>query len=284
MVEELDDSTGRILDKLRVLGLADRTLVLFTSDNGPERNTPGTAVPLRGTKHTVFEGGLRVPCIAWWPSNVPSAMVCNEFTSTLDVFPTLARLIKAQLLRESGKLDGHDVSSVLLGEKDARSPRTTLYSLYGYKQNRHESFREGQWKLHLSTPPELYDLKSNISEAANYDQLGASSEEARLKTVEKYRSWLNAAATLGCSGIRVIVKVTQLILLCIAAILPAQARGEEAELLFVRRIVPLFHEKCLACHGNDEAKISGGLDMRTLATMLKGGESETPGLIAGKPE
>jgi len=80
------------------------------------------------------------------------------------------------------------------------------------------------------------------------------------------------------------MKVTQLIFLCITAVLPAQARSDEAELLFVRRIAPLFHEKCLACHGNDEAKISGGLDMRSLASILKGGESETPGLIAGKPE
>jgi arylsulfatase A len=166
VVEELDNSTGQILDKLRALGLAEKTLVIFTSDNGPERNTPGTADPLRGTKHTVFEGGLRVPCIAWWPSSVPTARDCDEFISTLDIFPTLARLIDAQL-PELGKLDGFDVSPVLLGEKDAHSPRTTLYSLYGIKQNRHESFREGRWKLHISTPPELYDLQSNVAEAVN---------------------------------------------------------------------------------------------------------------------
>jgi len=81
-----------------------------------------------------------------------------------------------------------------------------------------------------------------------------------------------------------IMKVTQLTLFCIAAVLPAQARCDDAEQLFVRRITPLFHEKCLACHGNDEAEMKGGFDMRTLATMLKGGDSETPGLIAGKPE
>lgn len=64
----------------------------------------------------------------------------------------------------------------------------------------------------------------------------------------------------------------------------AGATEETAEQLFVRRISPLFHEKCLACHGKDEAKIKGGLDMRTLASTLKGGESETPGLLPGKPE
>ena len=65
---------------------------------------------------------------------------------------------------------------------------------------------------------------------------------------------------------------------------PSALADDKAEQLFVRRIVPLFHEKCLACHGNDEAKIKGGLDMRTLASTLKGGDSEKAGFIAGRPE
>jgi cytochrome c553 len=84
--------------------------------------------------------------------------------------------------------------------------------------------------------------------------------------------------------IETIMKVTHVILLCIAIVSPSHARSDEAELLFVRRIAPLIHERCLACHGNDEAEIKGGFDMRTLASMLKGGDSETPGLIVGKPE
>ncbi len=74
------------------------------------------------------------------------------------------------------------------------------------------------------------------------------------------------------------------LLLLLTAAASAPAADEQAELLFVRRIVPLFHEKCLACHGNDEAKIKGGLDMRTLEATLKGGDSKKPGFIAGKPE
>jgi arylsulfatase A-like enzyme len=163
-VEELDDSTGQILDKLRALGLAENTLVLFSSDNGPERKTPGSAAPLRGAKHTVYEGGLRVPCLAWWPGRVPAGRVCEEFISALDILPTLAALVGAKLDRP---LDGLDVSAVLLGEKGARSPRTTLYSLYGFAKNRRESMREGHWKLHLSTPPELYDLRSDLTESTN---------------------------------------------------------------------------------------------------------------------
>ena len=105
-----------------------------------------------------------MPCIAWWPGTVPAARVCDEFITTLDILPTLARLADARL-PETGKLDGYDVSPMLLGRKGAHSPRTTLYSLYGYRRNRQESFREGRWKLHLSTPPQLYDLESNIGEA-----------------------------------------------------------------------------------------------------------------------
>jgi arylsulfatase A-like enzyme len=189
VVEELDDSTGQILQKLRTLGLAEKTLVLFTSDNGPERKTPGSASPLRGTKHTVLEGGLRVPCVAWWPGSVPAGRVCDEFLSTLDVLPTLARLADARL-PNTGKLDGYDVSPVLLGRKDAHSPRTTLYSSYGLKAKTLESFRETHWKLHLSTPPELYDLTSNVAESPNIapehpelvDRLSESARRVRAET------------------------------------------------------------------------------------------------------
>ena len=188
-VEELDDSTGQILDKLRTLGLAERTLVIFTSDNGPERGPPGTAAPFRGTKHTVLEGGLRVPCIAWWPGSVPAGRVCSEFISTLDILPTLARLADARL-PNTEKLDGYDVSPVLLGRKDVHSPRTTLYSFYGLKAKTLESFRETHWKLHLSTPPELYDLSSNVAESPNIapehpevvDRLSESARRVRVET------------------------------------------------------------------------------------------------------
>jgi len=162
VVEELDDSTGQILDQLRTLGLAEKTLVLFTSDNGPERKTPGTAAPLRGTKHTVLEGGLRVPCVAWWPGRVPARRVCGEFVTTLDVLPTFAALVGTECKHA---VDGYDVSAVLLGQDGARSPRTTLYSLYAINQNRLESFRDGRWKLHLTTPPQLFDLSRNPAEA-----------------------------------------------------------------------------------------------------------------------
>jgi arylsulfatase A len=163
VVEELDDSTGQILDKLRQIGLAEKTLVIFTSDNGPERKTPGTAAPLSGTKHTVYEGGLRVPCIAWWPGKVPANRVCAEFVSTLDLLPTFARLCETTAPAD---LDGIDQFDLFLNA-EAKSRRSTLYSLYGLKLKRLESMREGRWKLHLRPTNQLFDLQADLSETTD---------------------------------------------------------------------------------------------------------------------
>lgn len=160
VIEELDDSTGQILDKVRALNLAEKTLVIFTSDNGPERKTPGSAAPLSGSKHTVYEGGLRVPCIAWHPGKVPANRVCDEMLSTLDLLPTLARLVETP---PPASLDGFDQLDVFR-EVNARSRRSTLFSLYGYNQRRLESMREGRWKLHLTPRTQLFDLQTDLGE------------------------------------------------------------------------------------------------------------------------
>jgi arylsulfatase A-like enzyme len=164
VVEELDWSTGEILAKLRSLNLAEKTLVIFTSDNGPERRTPGTAAPLTGTKHTVYEGGLRVPFIAWWPGRIPAGRVSGAFITALDLLPTFAQLANASQ-PQGVKLDGHDISHMLLGESGAPSPRSGLYALYGLKEKRQESMREGHWKLHLANPPRLYQLSDDLGES-----------------------------------------------------------------------------------------------------------------------
>jgi arylsulfatase A len=195
VIEELDWSTGQILDLLRELDLADRTLVLFTSDNGPERNTPGTAEPLRGTKHTVFEGGLRVPLIAWWPGRVPAGRVCSDFLAVMDLLPTIATLSGGQL-PDDRAIDGFDFTPLLLADKGARFQRTTLYSLYGLNQRRQESVREGTWKLHLSTPPQLYCLDADLGETTDLAQrhpevvqrLTGIAEAIRRETIPQLRT------------------------------------------------------------------------------------------------
>jgi len=185
VVEELDDSTGQILAKLRSLGLAEKTLVIFTSDNGPERKTPGTAAPLSGSKHTVFEGGLRVPCIAWWPGHVPASRTCGEFLSTLDVLPTLAGLTGSTLPQDL-KLDGSDIREVLL-KANGKSPRTTLYALYGFKIRRLQSMREGSWKLHLTQPPTLYQLTEDVAETHDVAAEHPKVVQRLMQLAEQYR-------------------------------------------------------------------------------------------------
>ncbi len=186
VIEELDGSTGQILDRLRALGLADRTLVLFTSDNGPERNTTGSAGALRGTKHTVYEGGLRVPLIAWWPAHVPAGRESDAFLTALDLLPTLSSLTGARRPEGAPPLDGLDCSAVMLGKPGADSPRSTLFSLYGYLANRRISARRGDWKLHLTDRPELYDLSQDLSEQRN---LAAQHPDIVRELTEAYTAW-----------------------------------------------------------------------------------------------
>lgn len=152
-IEELDWSTGQILDKLRELNLAENTLVLFTSDNGPAR---GVAGPLRGKKGSTYEGGMREPTIAWQPGTVPAGTSYGETLSTMDVLPTFAALAGVELTHA---VDGHNISSILHGESDAPSPYEALYYYRGYQLR---AVRSGPWKLH--TNGELYNLETDIGE------------------------------------------------------------------------------------------------------------------------
>jgi arylsulfatase A len=207
-VEELDWSTGVILDTLRELKLDARTLVIFTNDNGapfrgaaanaakkaakenfPGRQLAGYNGPLRSGKGTTFEGGVRVPFIAWWPGRIaPRAAVATPI-SHLDLFPTIAQLAGAAV-PAGVTLDGADISPLLLGTgpREARP----IYHYFGYQP---QAVRDGKWKLFIPvdtrpTPrpaslwwehqpnvfenqhrllatPELYDLEADIGEKNN---------------------------------------------------------------------------------------------------------------------
>lgn len=147
VVEEIDDTVGRILTTLERLDLDEKTLVIFTSDNGPwlsYGNHAGSTGGLREGKGTSFEGGVRVPFVARWPGRIPAGTVIREPAMTIDLFPTLAALIGAPL--PALPIDGKDISPLLLGEPDARSPHEALFFWWG----RHlDAVRSGQWKLHF---------------------------------------------------------------------------------------------------------------------------------------
>ena len=150
-VEELDWSTGQILERLRETGLDRRTLVLWTSDNGAplarDATSParGSNLPLHGRGYTTAEGGFRIPAIAWWPGTVPAGTASEEIMSLIDMLPTFAALADARGSPEF-KTDGLDVGDALLGRGAARSPRREL--LYYHEDTLH-AVRSGPWKLFL---------------------------------------------------------------------------------------------------------------------------------------
>jgi arylsulfatase A-like enzyme len=143
-IEEIDASTGRILDALDRLGLAERTLVLFTSDNGAGRGW-GSNAPFSGWKKTTREGGMRVPFAARWPGRIPAGTRSDELVTVMDLLPTFARLAGAPL-PDDRILDGRDVWPILAGEAEARSPHQ--HFLY-WDGGRLEAVRDQRFKLQL---------------------------------------------------------------------------------------------------------------------------------------
>jgi arylsulfatase A len=166
-VEEVDWSVGRILDTLREQGLAERTLVIFTSDNG---GTPRAVnAPLRGNKGSTLEGGMRVPTIAWWPGKIPPATVCDAITGMFDILPTFAALAGGQVPTDR-KIDGANIWPQLSSDKQVPAAHETFYYYRGFRL---EAVRHGDWKLQLSLekrPSEkakLYNLRTDIGEVTD---------------------------------------------------------------------------------------------------------------------
>ena len=144
-VEEIDWSVGRVLDTLRELKLDERTLVIYTSDNGPwlkQGHDGGTAGPLRGGKGTTWEGGVREPTLARWPGKIAAGSVCDAVAANLDLLPTLVKLAGGEVPSDRA-IDGADIWPLLAGRQH-ESPRAAHYYFNG---NRLEAVRSGRWKL-----------------------------------------------------------------------------------------------------------------------------------------
>jgi arylsulfatase A len=181
-VEEADASAGRVLETLRELKLAENTLVIFSSDNGPwliQGKDGGTAGPLRGGKGGTYEGGVREPTIAWWPGHIAPGTSCDAVAGEIDLLPTIVKLAGGSVPTDR-KIDGADIAPLLLGQS-TQSPRAAQFYFDG---NRLEAVRSGPWKLAIvrqqertrasgeakpPTPkepftPKLYNLDSDIGE------------------------------------------------------------------------------------------------------------------------
>ena len=180
-IEEVDWSTGRVLATLREHQLAENTLVVFTSDNGPwlvKGADSGSAGPLRGAKGSTWEGGMREPTIAWWPGKIAPGTAVDAITGTIDLLPTAVSLAGG-ILPEQPVIDGRDISPLLLG-KTKDSPRGVHYYFSGYNL---QAVRKGPWKLAFArqnesmgrqalpdattSEPRLYNLEQEIGETTN---------------------------------------------------------------------------------------------------------------------
>ncbi|MBI1388353.1 MAG: sulfatase-like hydrolase/transferase [bacterium] len=159
MVERMDDGVGRILAALREEGLDDNTFVVFCSDNGGDRSSRNA--PLRGGKTTLWEGGIRVPCIARWPGVIPAGSVNRQCAITMDLSATL---LSAALVRPTRKLDGMDLFPYLMG---ARNPvEQTLVWRNGMLDQK--AVRWGKWKWLKDKEDEyLFNLADDIGEQEN---------------------------------------------------------------------------------------------------------------------
>ncbi len=188
VIEEIDWSVGEVMRALEETGADANTLVIFTSDNGPWLNYgdhSGVATPLREGKGTVWEGGVRVPFIARYPGKIPAGTVGREPMMTIDLLPTIAGLVGAEL--PARKIDGLDVLPLLTGKDGAKSPHDAYF--FYYKQNELHAVMSGDWKLYLPhqyrtlggkpggrdgkpvpyeqrniTSPQLYNVATDISE------------------------------------------------------------------------------------------------------------------------
>ncbi len=235
VIEEIDHSTGQILDALGELGLEKNTYVLFTSDNGPwliknqgkidgtlEGDHGGSAGILRSGKVSTWEGGQRVPAVFWAPGRIHPNTTCKTMASTLDILPTFTTLAGAKTPKDRD-LDGEDISRLLAGRFDeARMEKVYYY----YLRTTLQAVRQGKWKLHLPRPakrpwlapfaknkhihpkddaafgePLLYDLESDVSETTNVAQANPKVVKQLLAIAEKARTEIGDYNRIG-SGAR----------------------------------------------------------------------------------
>ncbi len=163
LITEIDNSTGRILQTLRELGLDKNTFVLFTNDNGGGGKT--SRGPLRGAKFgPKYEGHMRVSTVARWPGKIPAGSTSSEIMTTTDIMPTIARMA-GQPVPTDRIIDGRDISHLLFDRGGATSPHRSLY----YEN---DGIRQGKWKLvryrvKKDRFTELYDLEADLGERDN---------------------------------------------------------------------------------------------------------------------
>ena len=196
-VEELDFNIGRILDTLKTLGLDSTTLVVFTSDNGPDdvpvdKDSVGNAGPLRGLKHSNWEGGHREPTVMMWPGKIPAGFVQDSLAANLDLYPTIAALAGIPLPTNEtveGKpivIDGVNIWPLMTGQSGAGRGVPFYYDL--------GAIRSGPWKYFKSgnATNALYNLVTDIHEDSNVRVANATLATNLSTQLNNFTTSLNA--------------------------------------------------------------------------------------------
>jgi arylsulfatase A-like enzyme len=184
MLSAMDDGVGQVLARLRELKLDDDTLVIFLSDNGGP--TPGNTslnTPLRGTKGSTFEGGVRIPLMMRWTGRLPAGKVDDRVVVQLDLFPTI--LAAAGVEPPAGrKLDGKDLLPYLTGASAGAVVHDTLFWRFGPRR----AVRSGDWKLQWNGDdvPRLYDLAKDVGEATD---VAAANPEVAQRMMASWKAW-----------------------------------------------------------------------------------------------
>ena len=186
MITRLDRGVGRIVQKLKDLGLEDNTIVFFSSDNGPHREGGADPEffdshgPLRGIKRDLYEGGIRVPLIARWPGRVKAGVATDHVSAFWDFMPTLAGLAGAEF---PAGTDGISMLPTLLGKPDGQKKHELLYWEF-HEDGSIQAVRMGRWKAvrPVGKPLELYDLQADLGETNDV----ADSHPDVVAKIEKY--------------------------------------------------------------------------------------------------
>jgi arylsulfatase A-like enzyme len=176
MITGMDRDIGRLMAKLKTLGLHEQTLVMFSSDNGPHKEGGGDPAffnasgPLRGYKRALYEGGIRVPMIARWPGRIEAGSTSDHVSAFWDFLPTCCELIG---INAPDRIDGISMLPTLLGRSGQQKKHEYLYWEF-HEQGKKQAIRMGRWKgvrLNAAKKPdgpiELYDLQSDLGEKNN---------------------------------------------------------------------------------------------------------------------
>ncbi|MGR7950897.1 arylsulfatase [Alcaligenes sp. RM2] len=180
---EMDFRVGQVIDQVDRLGIAENTLLIFCSDNGPEFRQPyrGTAGPWRGTYHTAMEGSLRVPFIARWPGKIAADIVSNEIVHVTDIYTTLAHVAGAAIPQDR-PIDGVNQLDFLCGKQSKSAREGFLF----YIKDTLRAVKWREWKLHFYWEPEVNESKGKLESPYLFNLIRDPKEE---HDVSVFNTW-----------------------------------------------------------------------------------------------